>query len=125
MLSIAGVDKFQLAYTHSVARTPVKEYYEIQYPNLIIQTRMDYHSYGAGLPTKSSQNYQLIDGAIVIDGMANEHSEIPVRVGRVSEQKIVFNEKSIPLIDLAKPGKLLIIKPGKLYFRFDGFRFSK
>ncbi len=111
ILVISEVEEFQLVHTHSVAKTPVVDYYEIRDRNTIVQTRMDYYSYGAGLPTNGRGDYQIIDGAMVVDDLSEEHSEIRIRVGRVSEQHLVVNEETIYLKDLAMPGEGLILKP--------------
>ena len=117
VLQITKVDDFQLVHTHSVAKTPVIDYYSIKDRNTIVQTRVDSYSYGAGLPTNGKGNYQIIDGAMVFDDLYVEHSEIRIRVGRISEQHLIVNEETIYLKDLAHPGEGLILKPesGKIF----------
>ncbi len=114
LLLKTDVSEFQITHIHSVAKSLVKDFYEIHNFSLIIQNRMEYHDYGAGLPTANlEENFQIADGKMVLAGLNYEFKEIRIMVGRYSDQKIVFANETISLKDIADPGQMVILKPGK------------
>jgi hypothetical protein len=114
LLTKKDVWEFQITHIHSVAKSLVKDFYEIHDFSIINQNRMEYHDYGAGLPTNNMDgNFQIADGKMVLTGLNYEFPEIRIMVGRYSDQKIIFTNETIALKDIANPGQMVILKPGK------------
>ncbi len=116
LFSKKNVSEFQITHIHSVAKSLVKDFYEIHDYSSIIQNRMEYHDYGAGLPTAiDNGNFQIINETMVLSDLNYEFNEIRIMVGRYSDQKIVFTDEIITLSEIADPGQLLILKPGMTF----------
>lgn len=107
---------FAIQYTHSVAQTPVTDYFKIK-NNEIWLERTIYQDFGAGLPHEPNKGQTLTrkHGQLILDGYNQRLSQFTLRIGRVAGHKLlIFRpsastdeelvEVAIPLNELAPPG---------------------
>lgn len=112
-------DQFKLKYLHSVANTPVIEFFEIK-DGKILLTATEYQSYGAGLPTEAvSGEYMLKDNKFIIKNIDLMLPEILLRVSDYARHEFDFNGRNYKLYQKIKTETLIQIKLTKIsYFRF-------
>lgn len=117
--------EFSLKYLHSVAQTPVIEFFEIK-DGKILLTGTEYQSYGAGLPTAGGQgNYIIKNDKFIITEINQILPQIMLRVSDYARHEIIFAEKNYLLFDTVKTETLLQIKTEKIScFRFILRRFQ-
>ena len=107
-------ESFAISFTHSVALTPVTDYYRFLKGKMILD-RTVYQDFGAGLPhmPEEGQKMRVENGKIIIEGYNRVLPSFDVRVGRVANHVLLFpvqggdKMESIPLKNLAAPGKAL------------------
>jgi hypothetical protein len=116
--------EFRIKYLHSVAKTPVIEFFEIK-DGKILLTGTEYQSYGAGLPTEAVQGeYLLENDRFIIKNIDQQLPEIMLRVSYYAEHEFIFEDHSFPLYKEIKTETLLQIRTEKIsYFRFIKRRF--
>lgn len=113
-------DGFAIRFIHSVAKTPVTDYFIVRDGKIILDKTI-YHDFGAGLPhsPEEGQKMKAEHGEISITGFNREIPELALRVGRVAQHALLlFQEGSsgnmettaIPLATLAKPGSVILFK---------------
>lgn len=112
-------DTFSIRYLHSVAKTPVIEFFEIK-DGKILLTGTEYQSYGAGLPTSAEQvDYIVADDKFIIKNINQQLPEIMLRVSDYAQHEFIYNEKNYKLYENVKTETLLKIKTEKFsYLRF-------
>jgi len=112
-------DSFSIRYQHSVARTPVIEFFEIK-DGKILLTGTEYQSYGAGLPTSAAAGDYIVENdKFIIKNINQFLPEIMLRVSDYAEHEFIFNQKSYKLYEIVKNETLLQIKTEKIsYFTF-------
>lgn len=117
-------DNFAIKYLHSVARTPVIEFFEIK-DGKILLTGTEYQSYGAGLPTSAERGEYLVeDDKFIIKDINQFLPEIMLRVSDYAEHEFIFNQENYKLYKTLKTETLLQIKTEKIsYFTFILRRF--
>lgn len=98
--------EFSVSFVHSVNKSPVTEYYQIQ-DSQIYLTELRYSSFGAGMPTQTEENQILRygDGYMSVEGFARPMPYLCYSIGRVAEHTLYWREKSIPLKELDAPGQ--------------------
>lgn len=102
-------------YTHSVARTNVRDVIIMNEDTKLKLTRTEYSSFGAGLPTDNYGTFEHKDGLYINDGINKLFDEIPLRVGTIANHKVTFESgKEVILADYIEPGNLVILKPRKI-----------
>lgn len=105
---------FAIRYTHSVALSPVTDYFIIK-NNRIFLDKTVYKDFGAGLPPapEGGQTMKFGMGKIVISGYNREFSSFDLRVGRIANHTLLLwgnaspdqpCEMEIPLNGIAAPG---------------------
>lgn len=103
---------FSVRYTHSVALTPVEDYFVIR-DGIIHLDKTVYQDFGAGLPSapESGQSMDSGNGRIVMSGYDRPLPRFDVRVGRVAGHVLLLpaqgGTREIPLADLAPAGSAL------------------
>lgn len=103
-------DNFSIKYLHSVAQTPVIEFFQIKDGEIFL-TGTEYESYGAGLPTSAEQgNYITEDGKFIIENINQQLPEIMLRVSDYAQHEFIFDNKTIKLYEKVKTETLLQIK---------------
>ncbi|MDE5833235.1 MAG: DUF1850 domain-containing protein [Desulfovibrio sp.] len=102
---------FAIRYTHSVALSPVTDYFVIENGDIYIDATV-YEDFGAGLPheTFGDQKMKTEDGRIVLTGLKRKVSPLDLRVGRIANHTLILDDGEIPLKKLAKPGQTLTFK---------------
>jgi len=97
-LIVSEADGFVLEYTHSVEKTPVIETYERRNGSLVM-TRMEFSSYGAGLPSTVDVNHTANDTFVFRPNDSVE--ELYVKPGRVAGHEIRFGSETYDLVALS------------------------
>lgn len=108
---------FAVRYTHSVARTPVTDYFIVE-NNKIFLDKTIYKDFGAGLPhhPEGSQIMRLENGSLVISGFKRYLPEFILRIGRIAEHTLLIpnlngkgwkHPQEIILKNVASPGTSL------------------
>lgn len=111
---------FIIRYIHSVALSPVEDYFKI-WDDKIILDKTVYKDFGAGLPHMPSgdQKMSVYNGHIEITGYNMEFNSFDVRVGRVARHKFILLKPEtsnvqqcnqlvdIPLDYLSPPGSAI------------------
>ena len=115
---------FSIKYQHSVARTPVIEFFKIKNGKILL-TGTEYQSYGAGLPTSvESGDYIVENDKFIIKNIDQFLPEIMLRVSDYAEHEFIFKQQSYKLYNKVKTETLLQIKTEKIsYFTFILRRF--
>jgi hypothetical protein len=87
-----------LNYTHSVEKTPVLDVYEVNGTELEM-VRMEFHSYGAGLPARADVNVTE-NGTFVFDPEGS-YDRIYVAPGRIAGHELVVGDRPYDLVALS------------------------
>ncbi len=91
---------FTLKYTHSVAQTPVWEFFEISKEGQLILTETHFCDHGAGLPYAAFEDEFFVneDGKFKIKNMSREiSSPLYYRIGKIRENHFIYKNKDINL----------------------------
>jgi hypothetical protein len=102
-------DQFILEYTHSVHKTPVKDYFEISDDNQLVLYKTAFSTYGAGMPFESEFNFMTEDGFFVIDSLNRTMSSFLLRIVPLADHKLILGNQTVTLNDLVSPNTLLVI----------------
>ncbi|MCR4667333.1 MAG: DUF1850 domain-containing protein [Desulfovibrio sp.] len=107
---------FGILFIHSVAKSPVEEWFCRQNSELFLEKTV-YQDFGAGLPYRpeGGQRMRVKDGHIIIDGYHRPLPRFDVRVGRIAGHTLLLPEhnaqdgsrKEVRLDSLAKPGSAI------------------
>lgn len=91
---------FTLKYTHSVAGTPVWEFFEINKKGVLILVETHFLDHGAGLPYTSFKDEFFVneDGKFKIKNMSRKIS-LPLycRIGKIRENYFIYKNNEINL----------------------------
>lgn len=87
-----------LNYTHSVEKTPVLDVYAVNGTKLEM-VRMEFHSYGAGLPARADINVTE-NGTFVFDPEGS-YDHVYVKPGRVAKHHLAVGERTYDLVALS------------------------
>jgi|GEM_PF-67862 len=102
-------------YTHSVAKTNVRDVFVIKEDNSLVLTRTEYESFGAGLPTENYGSFEHIHGKYINSGINVTFDEVPLRVGIIANHRLTFQDgRGVVFSDLIEAGNLVIVKPNKV-----------
>jgi len=117
-------DSFDISYQHSVARTPVIEFFEIK-DGKILLTGTEYQSYGAGLPTSAEMGEYIVENdKFIIKNINQFLPEIMLRVSDYAQHEFIFKQENYKLYKNIKTETLLQIKTEEIsYFTFILRRF--
>ncbi|WP_396611188.1 DUF1850 domain-containing protein [Haloferax sp. S1W] len=86
-----------LEYTHSVEKTRVLDAYAVQDGELVM-TRMEFKSYGAGLPARA--NVTTENGSFVFDPQGS-YRELYVKPGHIAGHKLHVGDRTYDLVELS------------------------
>ena len=86
-----------LEYTHSVERNRVLDAYAVRGDRLVM-TRMEFESYGAGLPADADVSIE--DGRFVFDPDGT-YAELYVKPGRIAGHELHVGDRSYDLVSLS------------------------
>lgn len=87
-----------LNYTHSVEKTPVLDVYEVNETELEM-VRMEFHSYGAGLPARADVNITE-NGTFVFDPEGS-YERLYVTPGRIADHELLVGDRTFDLVELS------------------------
>ena len=89
-------DGFSIGFIHSVNKSPVTDYYELNKDGIYV-VKTIYYNYGAGVQTQLEGNEKLEygdDGSMIITGFDQKMNDLIYFVGTVSDHTLVLNEKT-------------------------------
>ncbi|UVE51141.1 DUF1850 domain-containing protein [Haloferax larsenii] len=86
-----------LEYTHSVEKTRVLDAYAVQ-DGTLVMTRMEFKSYGAGLPARA--NVTTENGSFVFNPQGS-YRELYVKPGHIAGHKLHVGEHTYDLVALS------------------------
>ncbi len=118
--------EFTIKYTHSVELTPVWEVYEIREGKIILKETV-FQSFGAGLPSTSPYEFDIVDDGFRLSDINLEMTDLIYRVGKVrANHQIIIGGNEYPFLDFAKPEEGLKFETKQMsYFEFitkEGFK---
>lgn len=114
---------FAIRYTHSVALSPVNDYFVVNKDGFTL-VKTVYEDFGAGLPHQPEQGQVMHsgNGKIVIEGMNRHMPEFTLRVGRVANHELIPLGRDVsgecqegaplPLTKISRPGSAITFRPG-------------
>jgi len=109
-LPIKPGDQFYLDYIHSSAKTPVLDTFHVGSNGEMLLVEEDYQWYGAGLEFMDYKGVRVVLKGKETKTILKRHFPfLLLRVGWVANQKLIFNDKIIPLNEVAEGGELLKI----------------
>ena len=92
-------DEFRINYLHSVTKTPVTETYRIMPDKRLLLMEMVYQSYGAGLPTDTDSDYEILEDAFRLYNINTASAALIYRTDPKElgiEMKLVVDDDFIP-----------------------------
>jgi len=87
-----------IAYTHSVEQTLVRDIYVVDNGGFIM-TRMEFSSFGAGLPAQADVTVQ--DGRYVYEPAGQRHEQLRVTTGFIADHDLVVDGERYDLASMA------------------------
>lgn len=105
--------EFYTIYVHSVEKTPVREYFQIQGRTILLK-KTAFSSYGAGLPLDWN-GFQREKDFFVIQDIDTSFSSIYYRVSGTPDQYLLGEGREILFQDLVSQGQRLSIRAAPLY----------
>ncbi len=107
-----------LRFTHSVAKRPVDELWEVSSEKVLILRDTIYDSFGAGLPTDLGPGEAMAvqGGWIRIYNMDRVLPSVNLAVGTVADHYLFYGAQQLRLGELIAPGTLIRIEVTKRPF---------
>lgn len=113
-IPVKNKSSFAIRYIHSVAQTPVTDYFVIR-DGAIWLDRTVYHDFGAGLPHQPEAGQKMFrkNGELVISGYNKRLPGFALRVGRVANHLLIppraanQQDEEIRLDGIAPPGSVI------------------
>jgi len=105
--------RFTVRFTHSWARTPVDEIFQIGEGNDFILKETIYEDFGAGLAhePESTSSMTIENGVIHIRGINRTIPNLQIRTGRVvAAHTLIYGSRYVPFSDFAAPGSAVIFR---------------
>ncbi|WP_248617261.1 DUF1850 domain-containing protein [Natroniella sulfidigena] len=96
--------EFAIGYLHSVAKTPVWEFFKIKDGQLYL-VATEYQSYGAGLPFLDQNNHSIQDDKFKIEEIDQRLDYIPLLIGNETEHKFLIEGQEYELYKVVEPTK--------------------
>lgn len=108
--------KFVFKYNHSVQKTPVYEYYTVDWKSRIIMDKTRFKSYGAGLPLQT-KNFSIEedDNFFKIEDMNIILQKVIFRISKTSGQTLKIVNKKISMNNQGEVGEKLTLRVKPLY----------
>lgn len=105
---------FYLQYIHSSDHTPIQDTFQISPEGQLVLIEEAFRWYGAGLEFQNHNDIQItLDGKWSRVRLNRVFPELVIRVGRVAEQRFVYQGHIILLDHLVRPGECLILSVGR------------
>jgi len=110
-LPLRAREPFFIEYIHSSDGTPVRDTFEISEIGHLILIEEAFLWYGAGLEFQSHPGTQVVfDGKWSRVRLNRVLPELPIRVGRIAEQRLTLGNQSIRFDRLVKAGETLVLR---------------
>jgi hypothetical protein len=104
-------DQFYIHYIHSSDKTPVLDTFQIDDTGQLVLVEEAFLWYGAGLEFQSHPGTQVVfDGKWSRVRLNRVLPELPIRVGRIAEQRLTLGNQSIRFDRLVKAGETLVLR---------------
>lgn len=109
-LPIQPGDLFYFQYIHSSAKTPIRDTFKVDARGQIILIEETFLWHGAGLEFQEHEDVKVNYNDKWIRVLLNRlFLNLPIRVGRVSQQYLILHGQSYRLDKLDRPGKCIIL----------------
>lgn len=116
LLPFGNGSVFGIRYIHSVARSPVTDWFVVSDGCLYLE-KTEYQDFGAGLPhmPEGGQRMSTGDGKVVISGFHRALPRFDLRVGRIARHTLLLPAAGggwheLPLNRVAPPGAALTFR---------------
>ncbi|MCK8828385.1 DUF1850 domain-containing protein [Natroniella acetigena] len=96
--------EFAIGYLHSVAGTPVWEFFQVEDGQLYL-VATEYQSYGAGLPFSDKNNHSIQDDKFKIEEIDQRLDSISLLIGNETEHKFLIENEEYELYKIVEPTK--------------------
>lgn len=97
-------EPFSIIYTHSVELTPVIETYHINTSDDLILDETIFHSYGAGLPSTTTYDFEMKEDQFRIYNINKKMDDLVYRTGAVrANHRLLIKNKDIPFLTFSEP----------------------
>jgi hypothetical protein len=107
--NVISGDEFVLEYTHSVHKTPVKDYYTVTDDGQMILVKSAFSTFGAGMPYESEYEFSVEDGFFVINSIDRTVDSFLMRIVPLADHRLVMGNQTIYLNDLVPTGTLILV----------------
>ena len=108
-LPIRAGDLFYFQYIHSSDKTPIRDTFKVDEEGQLILIEEAFRWYGAGLEFQDHRGVKVkSNGQWTSVHLNRLLLNLPVRVGRVSQQNLILDNQCYRLDQLARPGECLI-----------------
>ncbi|HJA78865.1 MAG TPA: DUF1850 domain-containing protein [Candidatus Desulfovibrio intestinavium] len=115
LLPLGNGSTFAIRYIHSVARTPVEDWFAVN-DNCLYLEKTVYQDFGAGLPhmPEGGQRMTTAGGHVIISGFHRALPRFDLRVGRIARHTLILPDaggwREVPLDRVAPPGSALTFR---------------
>lgn len=117
-LPVANGEGVDIKFTHSVNLSAVTDCYEISGTDLVLQSTI-FKAYGAGIPILDDglgKSFKQTENGFEIGEIDLPRANIPIMLQTVPNHKILYREKEIRLLDVAKSGTVIAVTVDNLSF---------
>ena len=103
-------DRFYINYIHSSDKTPIRDTFKVDAQGQIILIEEAFLWHGAGLEFQGHEGVQVsYDNKWIRVLLNRPFFNLPLRVGRISQQHLILHGQSYRLDKLARPGNCIIL----------------
>ncbi|HHW92685.1 MAG TPA: DUF1850 domain-containing protein [Firmicutes bacterium] len=105
-------EEFTLIYTHSVHKSPVVEVFSVDPELGLVLKKTGFRDYGVGIPYSTPYDFNMDkDDFFWIENINEPLGSFTMRVQEIPNQRLVFGEKIINLLDKTRSGTLVRVEP--------------
>lgn len=105
-------EEFTLIYTHSVHKSPVVEVFSVDPELGLVLKKTGFRDYGVGIPYSTPYDFNMYkDDFFWIENINEPLGSFTMRVQEIPNQRLVFGEKIINLLDKTRSGTLVRVEP--------------
>lgn len=99
-------------YIHSVHKTPVDEYFEVQ-RNTLELVKVKYDTYGVGMPSDGGEGFSIENGRFVVV-IHRVFSSIPIRVSIVPDHGVIIEGTLFPFTQWVPTESAIALSTGRM-----------
>ncbi len=110
--------KFEINYIHSVHKTPVREFYQVENKKIKLY-KVEFENYGVGMPADlaEGEKIDLSNGKIIITNMNHNYTKIDLRTGQlIANHQLLINNNIIFFSKIVQPGSWITLTTKKISF---------